>query len=93
MNHRSAPGIVRDSIVAYLTAADSASIAEICEAVTAKNRGQRKNRGQSGIISGPAEPYQLHSDANSYNLRGLHRPFAKLRRSRMHLRMRSSTAR
>lgn len=36
MNHRSAPGIVRDSIVAYLTAAESASIAEICEAVAAR---------------------------------------------------------
>lgn len=36
MNHRTAPGLVRDSIVAYLTAAESASIPEICEAVAAR---------------------------------------------------------
>ena len=36
MNHRAAPGLVRDSIVTYLTAADSASIAEICEAVVSR---------------------------------------------------------
>jgi len=33
MNQRAAPGIVRDSIVSYLTAAESASIAEIQQAV------------------------------------------------------------
>jgi site-specific DNA-methyltransferase (adenine-specific) len=36
MNHRAAPGLVRDSIVSYLTAAESASIAEIREAVAAR---------------------------------------------------------
>jgi DNA modification methylase len=36
MNYRAAPGSVRDSIVSYLTAADSASIAEIREAVIAR---------------------------------------------------------
>jgi len=36
MNHRAAPGLVRDSIVTYLTSAESASIAEICEAVAAR---------------------------------------------------------
>lgn len=36
MNSRVAPGTVRDSIVAYLSAAESASIAEICAAVTAR---------------------------------------------------------
>lgn len=36
MNHRAAPGLVRDSIVNYLTAAESASIAEIREAVVAR---------------------------------------------------------
>ncbi len=36
MNHRAAPGLVRDSIVTYLTAAESASIAEIHEAVAAR---------------------------------------------------------
>lgn len=36
MNHRAAPGLVRDSIVNYLTAAESASIAEIREAVAAR---------------------------------------------------------
>ncbi len=39
MNHRAAPGLVRDSIVAYLTAAESASIAEIREAVAARIGG------------------------------------------------------
>ncbi|HEY0283536.1 MAG TPA: DNA methyltransferase [Rhizomicrobium sp.] len=36
MNHRTAPGLVRDSIVTYLAAAESASIAEICEAVASR---------------------------------------------------------
>jgi DNA modification methylase len=36
MNHRAAPGIVRDSIVAYLTAAESASLAEITQAVASR---------------------------------------------------------
>lgn len=36
MNIRAAPGIIRDSIIAYLTAADSASIAEIREAISTK---------------------------------------------------------
>jgi site-specific DNA-methyltransferase (adenine-specific) len=36
MNRRAAPGLVRDSIVAYLTAPESASIAEIREAVAAR---------------------------------------------------------
>jgi DNA modification methylase len=36
MNYRSAPGVIRDSIVTYLTAAESASIAEIREAVAAR---------------------------------------------------------
>jgi hypothetical protein len=36
MNHRAAPGIVRDSIVSYLRSADSASVAEIREAVIAR---------------------------------------------------------
>lgn len=36
MNHRAAPGLVRDSIVNYLAAAESASIAEIREAVAAR---------------------------------------------------------
>lgn len=36
MNHRAAPGLVRDSIVNYLTGAESASIAEIREAVAAR---------------------------------------------------------
>lgn len=36
MMQRAAPGIVRDSIVTYLAAADSASIAEIHQAVTAR---------------------------------------------------------
>lgn len=36
MHHRNAPGLVRDSIVKYLAAAESASIAEICEAVVAR---------------------------------------------------------
>ena len=36
MNQRAAPGLVRDSIVAYLAAAESASIGEIREAVAAR---------------------------------------------------------
>jgi len=36
MNNRAAPGSVRDSIVTYLSAAESASIAEIREAVSAR---------------------------------------------------------
>jgi DNA modification methylase len=36
MNHRAPPGIVRDSIVNYLSAAESASIAEIREAVASR---------------------------------------------------------
>ncbi len=36
MSHRAAPGIIRDSIVSYLSAADSASIAEIKQAVAAR---------------------------------------------------------
>jgi DNA modification methylase len=36
MNHRAAPGIVRDSIVAYLSAAESASLAEITQAVASR---------------------------------------------------------
>lgn len=36
MNSRVAPGIIRDSIVTYLSAAESASIAEIWEAVAAR---------------------------------------------------------
>lgn len=36
MHHRAAPGLVRDSILRYLAAAESASIAEICEAVTSR---------------------------------------------------------
>jgi DNA modification methylase len=36
MNYRTAPGLVRDSIVTYLTAAESASISEICEAVSSR---------------------------------------------------------
>lgn len=36
MNHRAAPGIVRDSIVSYLSAAESASLAEITQAVTSR---------------------------------------------------------
>jgi DNA modification methylase len=36
MNQRVAPGLVRDSVVKYLSAADNASIAEICEAVAAR---------------------------------------------------------
>lgn len=36
MNYRAAPGIVRDSIVNYLSAAESASIAEIREAVVSR---------------------------------------------------------
>ncbi len=36
MNHRAAPGLIRDSIVTYLTGAESASIAEIRAAVTAR---------------------------------------------------------
>ncbi len=36
MNHRAAPGIVRDSIVSYLSSAESASVAEIREAVIAQ---------------------------------------------------------
>jgi len=36
MNLRTAPGLVRDSIVTYLSAAESASISEICEAVAAR---------------------------------------------------------
>lgn len=36
MNYRVAPGLIRDSIVTYLTGAESASIAEIWAAVTAR---------------------------------------------------------
>jgi len=36
MNHRAAPGLVRDSIVSYLAAAENASIAEIREAVVGR---------------------------------------------------------
>ncbi|MFI5014748.1 MAG: DNA-methyltransferase [Hyphomicrobiales bacterium] len=36
MNHRTAPGLVRDSIVNYLAAADSASLAEIQQAVATR---------------------------------------------------------
>lgn len=36
MHHRAAPGLVRDSIVQYLSAAESASIGEICEAVAVR---------------------------------------------------------
>lgn len=36
MNYRAAPGVVRDSIVNYLTGAESASIPEICQAVAAR---------------------------------------------------------
>jgi site-specific DNA-methyltransferase (adenine-specific) len=36
MTHRAAPGVVRDSIVAYLRAAQSASIAEIKQALAAR---------------------------------------------------------
>ena len=36
MNFRSAPGVVRDSIVAYLSGAESASTAEICKAVASR---------------------------------------------------------
>jgi DNA modification methylase len=36
MNYRAAPGIVRDSIVSYLTAAESASLSEIRQAVVAR---------------------------------------------------------
>jgi DNA modification methylase len=36
MTHRAAPGVVRDSIVAYLRAAQSASIAEIRQALAAR---------------------------------------------------------
>jgi site-specific DNA-methyltransferase (adenine-specific) len=36
MNHRTAPGLVRDSIVNYLMATETASIAEICQAVSAR---------------------------------------------------------
>lgn len=36
MNPRTAPGLVRDSIVSYLSVTESASIAEICAAVAAK---------------------------------------------------------
>ena len=36
MNNRAAPGIIRDSIVSYLSAAESASVAEIQQAVEAR---------------------------------------------------------
>lgn len=36
MNHRAAPGIVRDSIIKYLSAAESASLAEITQAVASR---------------------------------------------------------
>ncbi len=36
MNYRAAPGIVRDSIVQYLSAAESASLAEITQAVASR---------------------------------------------------------
>ncbi|HLZ02110.1 MAG TPA: site-specific DNA-methyltransferase [Bradyrhizobium sp.] len=36
MNYRAAPGIVRDSIVSYLSAAESASLAEITQAVASR---------------------------------------------------------
>src|SRR5580692_7062510 len=36
MNHRTAPGLVRDSIVDYLAGADSASLSEIQEAVATR---------------------------------------------------------
>lgn len=36
MNVRAAPGIIRDSIIQYLSAADTASLAEIREAISAK---------------------------------------------------------
>ncbi|MGH6679687.1 MAG: site-specific DNA-methyltransferase, partial [Bradyrhizobium sp.] len=35
MNYRAAPGIIRDSIVQYLSAAESASLAEITQAIAA----------------------------------------------------------
>jgi site-specific DNA-methyltransferase (adenine-specific) len=36
MNHRAAPGVVRDSIVAYLSSGAGASVSEIREAVIAQ---------------------------------------------------------
>jgi len=68
MNSRVAPGLIRDSIVAYLTAADSASIAEIQAAVVARVAGAPSSSIRSYLNLNTPELFE-RTERGRYRLR------------------------
>jgi site-specific DNA-methyltransferase (adenine-specific) len=70
MNHRAAPGIVRDSIIGYLSAAESASVAEITQAVASRVGYVPSSSVRSYLNLNTPDLFQRTSRGH-YRLRGL----------------------
>lgn len=79
MNHRAAPGIVRDSIISYLSAAESASVAEIAQAVASRVGYVPSSSVRSYLNLNTPDLFQRTSRGH-YRLRGVGDRGAKARR-------------
>ncbi len=75
MNLRAAPGMVRDSIVTYLTAAETASISEIQQAVAARLGDVPASSVRSYLNLNTPELFERTSRGH-YRLRAAHAPTA-----------------